>query len=369
MEIKTKLAKSPLHDWHIAHGATVMWDDNYPWTYTQGPTEDYMNEYEAVRNGTGLLDLFSLVVYEVTGRDAVPFIQRTFTNIVETMEAGQVRYGAFVNRMGIMMDEGSIFKFSPERFILIANGPNLGWQMREYAEGLDAAIENITDKRSTIGVQGPTSLETLQSLVDKDISGLRFFRFDPEEVEIAGCKGWISRTGYSGEKGYEVNIAPEDTVKVWEALIEKGAVPFGVYAIEVLRVEAGLLLIYIDYRLNDISPFDLSMDSCIKFHPDCVGTEALKEYQKILPRRFKSIKIEGGELPDFHTGVYANGEPVGLVKSVANSPICGCIALAMIDTPFAGDGTKVDVQIDGKFVPAEVAPLSVFDPEKKRLRG
>jgi len=369
MEIKTKLAKSPLHDWHINHGATLMWDDNYPWTYTQGPAEDYMKEYEAVRNGTGLLDLFSLVVYEVTGREAGKFIQRTFTNLVDNMVTGQVRYGAFVNRIGFMMDEGSVFKFSDERFIVIANGPHLEWQMREYAEDLDAAIENITDKRATIGVQGPTSLETLQPLVNKDISGLKFFRFDPEEVEIAGCKGWISRTGYSGEKGYEVNVAYEDALKVWEALVDKGGVPFGVYAIEVLRAEAGLLLIYIDYRLNDMSPFDLSMDNYIKFHPDCVGTEALKEYQKVLPKRFKTLKIEGDELPDFHTGIYSGGEPVGLVKTVAKSPVCGCIALVMIDTPFAADGTKVEVQIDGKFVPAEVAPLSVFDPEKKKLRG
>ena len=367
MATNIKLAKSPLHDWHIEHGATIMWDDNYPWTLTQGP--DYMEEYHAVRTGTGLLDLFSLFVYEVTGREACKFIQRTFTNLVDNMEPGQVRYGAFVNEKGIMMDEGSVFKFSEERFVLIANGPNIEWQMREYASGIDAEITNITDTRATIGVQGPTSLETLQPLVNKDISGLKFFRFCPEEVEIAGCKGWVSRTGYSGEKGYEVNVAYEDALTVWEALVANGGVPFGVYAIEILRVEAGLLLIYMDYRLSDISPYDLSMDRYIKFHPDCVGTGALKEYQKILPRRFKTIKIEGDEIPDFHTGVYVNGEPVGMITSPTKSPLLGCISLAIIDTPYADDGTRVEVTVDGKLVPAEVAPLSIFDPEKEKLRG
>ena len=367
MEIITKLEKGPLYDWHVAHGATVMWDDNFPWTMTQGPEEDYMKEYDAVRNGTGLMDGFSFFVFEVTGSDAGKFIQRTFTNLVDTMDIGQVRYAPFVNEKGIMMDEGNIFKFGDERFLVTANGPNLEWQMREYAADLDAEITSITMKRSTIAVQGPTSLETLQPLVDKDLSGLKYFRFY-DDLKIAGCPGWISRMGYTGEKGYEVNVAYEDALTVWEALVDNGGVPFGVFAIEVLRAEAGLLLIYEDFRLNDMSPWDLSMDNFIKFHPDCVGTEALKEYQKILPRRMKTVKIQGTQIPIFHTGVYVDKEPVGLLKSFALSPICGNIALAMIDTPYAADGTKVEVTIDGKFVPAEVAPLCVFDPEKKRVK-
>jgi len=367
MDIKTKLVKSPLHDWNMANNALSMWDDNFPWVY-QYDYEDYMNEYEAVRNGTGLMDGFSFFVFEVKGKDAGKFIQRTFTNIVETMEVGQVRYAPFVNEKGIMMDEGSVFKFSDERFLVIVNGPNLQWQMKEYAGDLDAVITDITEKRTTIAVQGPTSIEMLNPLVDRDLNELKYFRFF-DNMTVAGCPCWISRMGYSGEKGFEVNLAYKDAPKVWEALIERGCVPFGVFAIEVLRVEAGLALIYIDFRLNDMSPWDLSMDHCIKLHPDCVGTEALKEYQKVLPWRFKTLKIEGSELPVFHTGIYVNKEPVGLVKSMANSPICGCIALSMIETPFAKDGTKVEVMIDGKFVSAEVAPISVFDPEKKRMRG
>lgn len=360
-----KLAKSPLHEWHIEHGATIMWDDGYPWTLIQG--NDYMKEYEAVRTATGLLDLFSLFVYEIKGPEANKFIQRTFTNLVDSMEIGQVRYGAFVDHRGILMDEGSVCKFNQDRFLVMANGPNIQRQMSQYAQGLEASISNITNQRATIGVQGPTSLETLQPFVNKDLSQLKFFRFY-DDLTIADCKGWVSRTGYSGEKGYEINVAPEDALKVWNALVEAGGVPFGVYAIEILRVEAGLPLIYIDYRLNDLSPFDLSMDNVIKFHPDCVGTEALKIYQQELPRRYKTVTIKGDELPDFHTGIFVDKEPVGLIKSPAKSPLCGSIALAMIDTPYAIDGTKVEVMVAGKFIPAEVGPLCIFDPEKKRIR-
>jgi aminomethyltransferase len=327
-----------------------------------------MKEYEAVRNGTALMDGFSFFVFEVKGKDAGKFIQRTFTQVIDTMEVGQVRYAPFVNHKGIMMDEGNVYKFSDEFFMVIVNAPNLAWQMKEYAEGLDAELTDITSKRSTIAVQGPTSLDMLQPLVDKDLSDLKYFRFY-DDLKIAGCPGWISRMGYTGEKGYEINVAYGDALKVWEALIEKGCVPFGVFAIETLRVEAGLLLIYIDFRLNDASPWDFGMDNFIKLHPDCVGTEALKEYQKVRPWTFKTLKIEGNELPDFHTGVYANKEPIGLVKSMANSPVCGSIALAQINTEFAVDGTKLEVTINGKFVPAEVGPMCIFDPEKKKARG
>jgi aminomethyltransferase len=361
-----KLVKSPLHHWHIDHGGTLIWDDYYPWVWTHGP--DSMEEYEAVRNGVGLLDLFSLFVYEVKGPEADKFIQRTFTNLVYTMEEGQVRYGPFVDEKGIMMDEGCVYKFGQQDYLIIANGPGIQGQMRHYAKDLDAEIENITDRRATIGVQGPKSLETLQSLVDQDISDLKFFRFKTG-LTVAGKKCWISRTGYSGEKGYEVNVDAKDALHVWEALVEKGGVPFGVEAIEILRVEAGLMLIYIDYRLNDMSPWDLSMDMSIKLHPDTVGTKALEEYKKVLPRRFKTIKIEGEDLPEHLSGVFVDGEPVGLIKSPVKSPICGVIALAVMDTPYGEDGTKVEVIINGKHVPAEVGPLSIFDPDKKKLRG
>lgn len=367
MKMKTTLSTPPLLDWHIKHGGTIMWDDNYPWPLHQ--SADYMKEYEAVRTGTGMLDLSSLFVYEVIGEEAGKFVQRTFTNSVDGMDVGQIKYGAFVDHKGILMDEGNVYKFSPDRFIITANGPNLEWQMKNYAAGLNAELKNITDDRVTIGVQGPMTIEALQPLVNCDLKGIKFFRFLQDDIKIAGCKCWIARTGYTGELGYEISVAPGDAVKVWESLVDAGVVPFGVYAIEILRVEAGFPLIYIDYRLNDISPFDLSMDSFIKFSPDCVGTAALMKYKEILPRRFKTIKITGDKLPDFHTGIYYGKKPVGLITSPTISPLCGSISLAIIETPYAENGTKVEVTVDGNFIPAEVAPLCIFDPEKKRVRG
>ncbi len=120
---------------------------------------------------------------------------------------------------------------------------------------------------------------------------------------------------------------------------------------------------------NESSPWDLSMDFTIKLHPDTVGTKALEEYRKVLPRRFKTLKIEGDDLPEFHSGIYVDGEPIGLIKSPVHSPLLGVIALVVLETPYAEDGTKVEVTINGKYVPAEVGPISIFDPEKKKLRG
>lgn len=362
----SKLVKSPMHDWHFEHGGTTMWDDNHPWAWTYGP--DWKKEYDAVREGVGLLDLFSLFVYEVKGPEADKFIQRTFTNLVYTMEVGQMRYGAFVDENGIMIDEGCVYKFGEGDYLIIVNAGDLLKKMEFYGKDLDAKVEIINSKRATIGVQGPKSLELLQSVMDEDISDLKFFRFRTD-LTIAGKKCWISRSGYTGEKGYEVNVAFEDALHVWETLVEKGGVSFGVVALEPIRVEAGLMLIYEDYRPNESSPYDLSMDFTIKLHPDTVGTEALKEYQKVLPRRFKTLKIEGDDLPEFHSGIYVDGEPIGLIKSPVHSPLLGVIALVVLETPYAEDGTKVEVTINGKYVPAEVGPISIFDPEKKKLRG
>lgn len=359
--------KSPLHQWHVAHGAELMWDDGYPWAVHEGG--DHMIEYEAVRTGTGLLDLYSIFTFEVTGPDAAAYIQRTFTNNVADMKPGSVRYGAFVDHHGIMMDEGNIYKFSDDRYYLMINAPYVMDQMVPYTSGLQASVTNITDKYCMVGVQGPTAQATLQSFVERDLELLKYFQFWPEPTTIAGHTGWVSRTGYSGEKGYEVWVETQNALDLWTKLCETGGVPFGVNAIEIARVESGLMLIYIDYQLNALSPYDLSMDKFIKFHPDCVGTPALMDYGENPPKRFKTLKVEGTVTPERQTPVYQKGKEVGVLTSPVLSPRLGVISLAIIDTAASEDGTILEVMIDSTPVKAEVATLSLYDPQRKRARS
>jgi len=362
----TEDKRSPLHEWHMAKGADVVWEDGYPWAMHEGG--DPADEYEAVRNATGIWDLYSTCKYEVTGPDAARLIQRRFTNAVDGMQAGSVRYGAFVNADGLMIDDGNVYKLADDHFLVMINTAELDGWFRETADGLDAQIAHRTDDYAMIAVQGPTSQETLQPLTDRDLGDLRYFRFWPEKTSVAGADAWVLRTGFSGEKGYEVVLAPGDAQRVWDALIDAGATPFGLTAIDLARTEVGLIIIAVDYDPGKTSPWDLSMDRFIKTDTECVGAAALAERGANPPKRFKTLKIEGDVVPEYGATVSKDGRDVGVVTSPASSPRLGTIGLAILDADAAGDGEKVEVAVGDGTAPASVEVLSLLDPEKRRPR-
>jgi aminomethyltransferase len=362
----TEDKRSPLHDWHEAHGAETIWEDGYPWTNHEG--RDPIEEYEAVRTGTGIWDLFSTCKYEVTGPDAARLIQRRFTNSLAGMQPGQVRYGAFVNADGQMVDDGNVYKFADDRFWVLINTADLADWFRETATGLEATIEHRTDELAMIAVQGPTSQQTLQGLVDRDLGDLGYFRFWPEQVTVAGVPATVMRTGFSGEHGYEVVVAATDAQPVWDALLGAGGIPFGLTAIDLARTEVGLIIIAVDYDPGERSPWDLSMDRFITTDTENVGAAALAERGANPPKRFKTLQIEGDSAPDYGAAVTRDGREVGTVTSPASSPRLGTIGLAILDADVATDGEKVEVAVGDGTAPAVVAPLSLLDPEKRRPR-
>jgi aminomethyltransferase len=359
--------RSPLHDWHMAHNAEVIWEDGYPWAMHEGG--DPMAEYEAVRTGTGIWDLYSTCKYEVTGPDASRLIQRRFTNSLEGMREGSVRYGAFVNADGLMIDDGNVYKLADDHFLVMINTAGIEDWFRETASDLDASIEHRTDDYAMIAVQGPTSEETLQPLTDRDLGELGYFRFWPDKTTVAGAEAWVLRTGFSGEKGYEVVVAPDDAQRVWDALIAAGATPFGLTAIDLARTEVGLIIIAVDYRPGEISPWDLSMDRFIKADTEVVAAAALAERGATPPKRFKTLKIEGDVAPDYAAAVTKDGREIGVVTSPASSPRLGTIGLAILDSEVASDGEKVEVAVEGGTAAATVEALSLLDPKKERPRA
>jgi aminomethyltransferase len=358
----TEDVRSPLHDWHVAHGAEMIWEDGFPWAMHEGT--DPMTEYEAVRTATGIWDLFSTCKYEVTGRDAGRLIQRRFTNEIEGMTDGSVRYGAFVNADGNMIDDGNVYRFAEDRYWAMINSAGIDDWFRETADGLDAQVAHRTLDLAMMSVQGPTSQETLQPLVERDLNDLSYFRFWPEETTVAGVAAHVLRTGFSGERGYEIVLDPSDAQVVWDALLAAGATPFGLEAVELARTEVGLIIIAEDYNPGETSPWDLSMDRFIKTDTECVAADALAARGADPPKRFKTLRFEG-ELPEAGTAVTKDGEEVGVVTSLADSPRVGKIGLAILDTAAAEDGTKVEA---GGSV-ATVDVLSVLDPQKQRPRG
>ena len=359
--------RSPLHDWHVAHDGEFLWEDGWPWMMHEG--RDPMEEYEAIRTGTGVWDLFATCKYEVVGPDAARLIQRRFTNSLQGMETGQVRYGAFVDGDGKMIDDGNVYKLADGRFWMMINTPAIEEWFNEVANDLDAEARHITEDLAMIAVQGPTSQETLQGLTERDLSDLRYFRIWPEPTTVAGRPAWIQRTGFSGEKGYEVVCAPEDANAIWDALITAGGIPFGLTAVDLARTEVGLIIIAVDYNPGELSPWDLSMDRFIKTDTECLGAQALAAYGANPPKRFKSLRIEGDAVPDYGAAVTKDGAEVGVVTSPAVSPRLGTIALAILDAGVANDGEKVEVAVGDETAAATVDVASPYDPEKKKPRA
>ena len=178
----------------------------------------------------------------------------------------------------------------------------------------------------------------------------------------------LTRTGFSGEHGYEVIVAPEDAETVWDALLDAGAVPFGLTAIDLARTEVGLIVIAVDYDPGERSPWDLSMDRFIKLDTECVGATALRERGENPPKRFKTLQVEGEATPDHGAVVTKDGREVGVVTSPASSPRVGTIGLAVLDGDVAADGEKVEVAVGDGTAAATVGPLAILDPQKRRPR-
>jgi aminomethyltransferase len=355
--------RSPLHDAQVAAGGEPYWEDGWPWFMNFNG--DAAGEYEAIRTATGLWDLFSAIKYEVTGPDATRLIQRRFTNDLAGATPGSVRYGAFVNADGKMVDDGNVYKHADDRYWVVINTSGLEEWFRETAGELDATIAERTEELSLISATGPTSRELVQGITDFDLSSLGYFRFNPTPVKVGGVDATVLRTGFSGELGFEMVTDPASAPTLWAALVAAGGRPFGLDAIDIARVEAGLVIIGVDYQVGETSPYDVSLDRMIKPGTENVGSAALAAYGATPPKRFVTLKIEGGDAPEAGAAVTKDGATVGTVTSPTTSPRFGPIALAILDTGAAVQGEKVEV---GGAV-ATVGPLSIHDPEKRKPRS
>jgi aminomethyltransferase len=285
------------------------------------------------------------------------------------MVPGQVRYGAFVEPNGLMIDDGNVYKFTEDRFWMMINSAGIDDWFRESATDLDAGIEHKTDDLEMIAVQGPTSQQTLQGITERDLGELGYFRFWPKMTTVAGVPSYVTRTGFSGEHGYELVMDPSDAQVIWDALLAAGGIPFGLTAIDLARTEVGLIIIEVDYVGGERSPWDLSMDRFIKTDTENVGAKALAERGASQPKRFKTLRIEGDEAPDYGAAVTKDGKEVGVVTSPATSPRLGTIGLAILDSDVATEGEKVEVAVGDGTAPATVDVLSLLDPRKERPRA
>jgi aminomethyltransferase len=344
-------------------------------------------EYWACREKAAIMDLSALRKVEVTGPDAEALMQLCVTRNMKKLSTGQVVYTAMCYEHGGMIDDGTVFRLGENNFRWIGGSDASGLWLREQAErrGLEAWVRNSTDQLCNVAVQGPRSCDILAEVVwtpdtQPTIAELGWFRFAIGRIgDFHGPAVVVSRTGYSGELGYEVFCHPKDAAAVfdavWDAGVPHGLAPLGLAALDMLRIEAGL--IFAGYEFSDrTDPFEAGIGFAVPLKSktdDFIGRAALEERKAHPQRRLVGLDIEGGVVPASGDCIRVGRAQVGEVTSAVRSPILGrVIALARLDVPHAEHGTAVEVgQLDGlqKRLKATVTTFPHFDPKKERVKG
>jgi aminomethyltransferase len=349
-------------------GAEFMDWEGWCWPNHFGDPEA---EHRAVRGDVGVWDESPLRKWDFRGADALRAADRIFTNDVLGLEVGQIRYAPFCDDEGKMVGDGTVFKLAEDRVWVITALDSDREHFEGVVRGLDVSIEPLTEALPHVQLQGPRSREVLASVCDADIEALRYFRFWPEPVRVGGVACRLSRTGYSGELGYELFCEPADAEELWGVLTAAGARPYGLAAVETLRIESGLIFIGYDYFQHETDPFDMSLDKVIVLDgADFHGKAALVETAKSPPRRLVTVVLEGGEVPEYGAAVTSRGEAAGTLTSPCESPTLGrTIGLACLETRFSDKGTELDVALGEGTARTIVDDLPIYDPEKRRPRA
>ena len=356
------------------------------------------HEYNAIRNATALIDVTPLFKYIITGPDATRFVNRVIARDINKVAVGQVIYCCWCDEDGQVIDDGTITRLEENRYRWTAADPNLRW-FRQNAIGFDVEITDITEELAALAVQGPTSGALLKSVADADIANLKYFR--KTSGQIGGVPVDISRTGYTGDLGYEIWIPWHSAVTVWDELMKAGQRfdihPTGMLALDVARIEAGLILADVDYvsskkaliELQKYSPFEIGLGKLVHLEKEnFIGREALIEESKKGPARLLvGLEIDWDEVVEMfdkagfapqtpsiasrvHVPVYKGARQVGKATSTTWSPLLKqLIALASIERQHAKPGTRVQIEFTVEAVrkkaAATVRALPFFNPARK----
>ena len=345
-----------------------------------------IDEYWACREGAAVIDLSPLRKYEVTGPDAELLMQTCVTRNVRRLAVGQVVYTAMCYENGGMIDDGTVFRLGQDNFRWIGGNDESGIWLREQAEklGLHAWVRNSTDQLHNLQVQGPKSRDILQQIIwtrpdQASLEELEWFRFSVARIgDEHGIPLVVSRTGYTGELGYEIFCHPRDAVAVWDAVWEAGKAynltPLGLEALDMLRVEAGL--IFAGYEFSDqTDPFEAGIPFTVPLktkEDDFIGKTALIKRKENPQRVLVGLELQGDEMAANGDCVNIGRNQVGEVTSAVRSPILRkSFALCRIQVEHSELETEVEVgKLDGKQkrLPARVVPFPFYDPTKSRVR-
>jgi len=389
---------TPFHDRTFPLCASLSYRD---WAGYYAPSSYeplHEHEYNAIRNGAALLDISPLFKYLVTGRDAAKLVDRIITRSASRLTPGQVIYTPWCDEDGRVIDDGTVTRLAEDRFRWTAADPSLSWITRQTA-GLSVGVEDISERTAALALQGPTSANVLRAAARAQIDTLKYFRVT--EGTIAGRRVEISRTGYTGDLGYEIWMHRTDAGAVWDALIGAGSPyglrPTGLLALDVARVEAGLLLIDVDFcsvrkaltASQLYTPFEMSLDRLVELDKGpFIGRAALAAERTRGPRRrIVGLAMHWPDVEALYDAVglpplaqattsrvavpvHAGGRQIGRMTSSTWSPVLKqMIGLATVDAASSGPGTELSVEhtVDAvrHRVRATVTPTPFFNPKRK----
>jgi aminomethyltransferase len=356
------------------------------------------HEYNAIRNAAAMIDVSPLFKYRISGPDAARFINRVIARDIERVAIGQAIYCCWCDEQGKVIDDGTISRLAENQYRWTAAEPNFRW-FHQNSLGLDVKIEDISRELAALAIQGPTSSRLLQSVVGREIANLKYFRVTRGRMAAVDVE--ISRTGYTGDLGYEIWIPWDDATKVWDALVQAGGPfdlhPAGMLALDVARIEAGLILIDVDYTSSKKaliesqkhSPYEIGLGRLVDLRKESfIGREALVEENRRGPNRsLVGLELNWDDVERLYdaTGlapqvsstasrvavpVYRSGAQIGKATSTTWSPaLKKMIALASISSPQARPGTELQMEITVEAVRhkvrANVRELPFFHPARK----
>jgi len=356
------------------------------------------HEYNAIRNAAALIDITPLYKYLITGKDATKLVNRVITRDINKVKVGQVIYCCWCDEQGKVIDDGTISRLGEQVYRWTAADPSLRW-FRQNGLNMDVEIEDISEKVAALALQGPTSAKLLKSVADADIANLKYFRVT--SGKISGVPVDISRTGYTGDLGYEIWVPWSQALRVWDELWRKGKAfdlhAAGMLALDVARVEAGLLLIEVDYLSSKkalipsqkYSPYELGFEKMVHLEKEnFVGKSALARDKRLgVARQLVGLEVDWIEVEEqfdrfglspaapsqasrVAVPVYLSGKQVGRATTTAFSPVLKkLISLASISTEHSKVGTKLEMELTIEAqrltTSATVVKLPFFNPARK----
>jgi glycine cleavage system T protein (aminomethyltransferase) len=390
---------TPFHPRTSARCVSLFYKDWAGYYAVRSYDTTHDREYFAFRHACGLIDVTPLYKYDVNGPDAARFLARVMVRDIRKLKIGQVYYVCWCDDNGKMIDDGTVSRLGEDEYRVTSSEPAWHWLTRT-ARGFDVAMADVSDVIAALSIQGPTSRDVVNACTGGAVEKLGFFRLTRGKIGKADII--VSRTGYTGDLGYEIWMENDDALKVYDALYDKGRAyglePAGLDAMDVTRVEAGFILNGVDYysslrcmipsRMS--TPFELGLGWMVSTNHGCIGADALASEQVLGPiRRIVGLDIDWNETealfrahklpPEVHPGAWRDSRPVydvrgafiGQATSGAWSPLLKKnLALATLAREHTAPGTEVrfevTVEYERRTVKATVTDTPFFNPERKR---